>query len=186
MNLTPEQLKELYEINTQIQKLTERAARILAETGGESPVAITEPSEDIGGTLTPDLPIVVYTDGACSGNPGPAGSGVVVMQEGRTIHEISQSLGDATNNIAELTAIKLALKYLGDCQDTPISIYSDSTYSINMLTKGWKAKANQELIADIKTMLSGFRRVTFRHVRGHNGDPGNERADQLAVRGAGG
>ena len=123
--------------------------------------------------------IVVYADGACSGNPGPAGLGVVMLQrEGR--RELSEYLGNGTNNIAELTAILRALEAVEDAS-RPVRIYTDSSYAIGLLTKGWKAKANIDLVARVRAALSRLDDVTLHHVRGHAGVPLNERADTLAV-----
>ena len=143
-----------------------------------------EVSMEDGVEISRDSPISIYTDGACSGNPGPAGSGVVVVQNDIIVHEISQSLGIGTNNIAELTAIKLALEFLKDHHSTSITIYTDSTYSIGILTKNWKAKANVELVGSIRQLMKPFKRLKLTHVKGHSGHPGNERADLLAVKGS--
>jgi ribonuclease HI len=137
-----------------------------------------------GVEISRDSPISIYTDGACSGNPGPAGSGVVVIQKENIVHEISKSLGVGTNNIAELTAIKLALEFLKEHHSTQVTIYTDSTYSIGILTKNWKAKANVELVGSIQKLMKPFKRLKLTHVKGHSGHPGNERADLLAVRGS--
>lgn len=120
----------------------------------------------------------VYADGACSGNPGPAGLGIVMVAPGGKIAEGYEYLGTATNNIAELTAILRAAEYL-PASATAV-LHTDSQYSIGVLTKGWKAKANQELIADVKKALKA--RPTWRivYVPGHAGVPLNERADELA------
>lgn len=123
--------------------------------------------------------ILVYTDGACSGNPGPAGLGVVVRYDGDQ-RELSEYLGHGTNNIAELTAIARALDAIPD-KTSRVELYTDSQYAIGVLTKNWKAKANRELILDIKQRLAEFTGITLHYVRGHNGDPLNERADELAV-----
>lgn len=124
--------------------------------------------------------VVVYADGACSGNPGPAGLGVVVIDRGvRT--ERSEYLGQGTNNIAELTAIARALETVTDIT-RPMAIHTDSLYAIGLLSKGWKAKANQALVASLRAMLVGRKGVRFVHVRGHSGIPLNERADELARR----
>ena len=122
--------------------------------------------------------IFAYTDGACSGNPGPAGLGVVlVTPEGR--RELSEYLGIATNNIAELTAILRALEALGESSE-PVAVHTDSQYAIGVLQKGWKAKANQELIAGIKQAMRPFKKLSLIYVRGHAGVPLNERCDELA------
>ncbi len=122
---------------------------------------------------------LAYCDGACSGNPGPAGLGVVLRYEG-VERVLSEYLGQGTNNVAELTAILRACEGAPDL-DRPFRIYTDSTYSINMLTKGWKAKANRELIAQTKDVLAAFRDVRLHYVKGHAGIPLNEKADALAV-----
>ena len=122
---------------------------------------------------------IVYADGACSGNPGPAGSGVVILREGKRI-ERYEYLGEATNNIAELTAILRALDELA--ADERATIYTDSEYAIGVVMKNWKAKANAELVAEVKSALSGHPRVDFVHVRGHAGIELNELADKLARR----
>jgi ribonuclease HI len=120
---------------------------------------------------------VVYTDGACTGNPGPAGLGVVVLgREART--ELSEYLGHGTNNIAELTAILRGL----ELTDGPVVIHTDSKYAIGVLTKGWKAKANTELILQIRAALAKRGQVRIVYVPGHSGIPLNERADELARR----
>ncbi|NUN13961.1 MAG: ribonuclease HI [Myxococcales bacterium] len=130
--------------------------------------------------ITPARPgsIVLFTDGACSGNPGPAGLGVL-MQDGDSKRELSGYLGMATNNIAELDAIRRGLKMIGD-KTRPVDLYTDSNYAIGVLTKGWKAKANTELVEEIRDLLEDFRNIRFHWVRGHMGHDGNERADELA------
>ncbi len=121
----------------------------------------------------------VYADGACSGNPGPAGLGIVlVAPDGKTRLEGYEYLGSATNNVAELTAILRAAEIVP--VDAPFVLHTDSQYSIGVLTKGWKAKANQELIADVKSALAARRGWRLVYVPGHAGVPLNERADELA------
>lgn len=122
--------------------------------------------------------VIAYTDGACSGNPGPAGLGVVVVDAGVTT-ELSEYLGLTTNNVAELTAIARALDQVV-ARERPIQIHTDSQYAIGVLSKGWKAKANGELVATIKAELAKRPRVRLVYVPGHAGVPLNERADELA------
>lgn len=120
----------------------------------------------------------VYVDGACSGNPGPAGLGMVVVDpSGKTI-EGYEYLGIATNNIAELTAILRATENVP--REMAAVVHTDSQYSIGVLQKGWKPKANQELIARVKSALAGRKKFVLRYVPGHHGVPLNERADELA------
>jgi ribonuclease HI len=125
-----------------------------------------------------DVKLVAYTDGACSGNPGPAGLGVVLTEHGAR-RELSEYLGIGTNNVAELTAILRALEGVGRSAE-PMLVHTDSQYAIGVLTKGWKAKANAQLIADIKERMRNFPRLSFVYVKGHAGIPLNERADELA------
>ena len=123
--------------------------------------------------------IVAYTDGACSGNPGPAGSGMVVVFPDGARREAYKWLGEATNNVAELTAIQMALEAVED-REAPLEIRTDSGYSIGVLQKGWKAKANPELIAAIKGELAKRSSTRLQYVPCHAGVALNERADELA------
>ncbi|MEO8798586.1 MAG: ribonuclease H [Polyangiaceae bacterium] len=120
---------------------------------------------------------IAYTDGACSGNPGPAGSGFIVIPPGKSPVEGCEWLGTGTNNVAEITAILRAVE--GIPKDVPAVVHTDSKYAIGVLSLGWKAKANQELIAKTRAVLHG-RKVRFVYVKGHAGIPLNERADELA------
>jgi len=130
-------------------------------------------------TRTGKPPILVYTDGACTGNPGPMGIGVVLIA-GRHRKEISEYLGPlGTNNVAELTAILRALEMIKD-RRRPIVVHSDSSYAIGVLSQGWKAKANVDLVARIRDLLAQFDKVRFVKVAGHSGVPENERSDELA------
>ena len=122
--------------------------------------------------------VTIYTDGACTGNPGPAGSGALLMYQGKE-KEASRYLGVATNNIAELDAIMLSLEILKR-SDLPVHIYTDSTYVIGVLQKGWKTKANLDQIEEIKLMMQNFPGLRLKKVRGHAGIEPNERVDQLA------
>jgi ribonuclease HI len=132
-----------------------------------------------GAPVHEDGAIIVYADGACSGNPGPAGAGVVLL-DGTSRRELSHYLGVGTNNIAELTALELAALAI-DARARPVRMHTDSQYAIGVLTKGWKAKANVELIARLRALLAHFTDLELRYVPGHAGVPLNERADALAV-----
>lgn len=123
--------------------------------------------------------ICMYTDGACSGNPGPAGIGVVMLYKGHR-KEISHYIGQATNNIAELEAIKAGLESVKN-RNLPIFLYTDSSYSLGLLTKNWKAKQNQELVQKVRLLVRQFKNLRFVKIKGHAGHPENERADRLAV-----
>ncbi len=120
----------------------------------------------------------VYADGACSGNPGPAGLGIVLVAPDGVIAEGFEYLGTATNNIAELTGVLRAAEIVPEGE--PAVVHTDSQYAIGVLQKGWKAKANQELIAGIKVALTKRPNWRLVYVPGHSGVPLNERADELA------
>jgi ribonuclease HI len=133
-------------------------------------------------TVTPEAcadAICIFTDGACSGNPGPAGIGAVLRYKDN-YKEVSRYLGIATNNIAELEAIKIALGMVKN-RDLPVIVFTDSSYALGLLTQGWKARENQALIAELKGLAATFRNLKFIKVKGHAGHPDNERADRLAV-----
>ena len=121
---------------------------------------------------------IAYTDGACSGNPGPAGCGVVLVSPDGKMHEGYEYIGEATNNIAELTAILRAVEAVPPGPH-PIVVHTDSQYAIGVIQKGWKAKANQELVARTKQAVKA-RGARLVYVPGHQGVPLNERADALA------
>lgn len=123
-------------------------------------------------------PVVIYTDGACSGNPGPAGLGVVMLCEG-TRRELSEYLGKATSNIAELTAILRGLERVKD-RLRLVVIHSDSQYSLGVLGMSWKVNKNQELVSQIVSQMDAFPHLRLVKVAGHAGVPENERCDQLA------
>lgn len=126
--------------------------------------------------------VVCFTDGACRGNPGPCGAGAVVKLPDGTRVERYAALGKGTNNIGELTAIGLALDLVeehGVADDVQVEILSDSKYSKGVLSMGWKAKANRELILGLRGRLAK-RNVNIHWIAGHVGIPENERADELA------
>ncbi len=144
------------------------------------PAPAADPAPAKRARLVPGTAAVeIWTDGACSGNPGPMGIGVVVV-DGPQRKEKGEYLGIGTNNIAELTAIERGIDLVGAAAaDKRLRIYTDSSYVIGVLSKGWKAKANQELIAKIKRRLAPLD-TEFVKVAGHAGVPLNERCDVLA------
>ena len=135
--------------------------------------------------------VTLYTDGACSGNPGPGGWGAILSYNG---HELELSGGEAqtTNNRMELTAViegLSALKY-----GCAVTLVSDSKYVIDAITKGWvyswkargwrKADKSPALNVDLwEKLLPQLARheMTYNWVKGHAGHPQNERCDEMAV-----
>lgn len=128
----------------------------------------------------PQNAVHIYTDGACSGNPGPAGIGVL-LRYGDKEKRISRYIGMATNNIAELEAIRTGLAEL-KTTNLPVRVYTDSSYALGLLSKGWKPKKNTALVESIRLLLKNFKDVAFIKVKGHSGHDENEIVDQLAVR----
>jgi ribonuclease HI len=131
--------------------------------------------------------IIMYTDGAASGNPGPGGYGVVLMS-GPHRKEISEGFRMTTNNRMELLAVIVGLEALKDpgCE---VIIYSDSKYVIDSVEKGWlqnwvktnfKKKKNSDLWKRF-LLIYKKHKVYFKWVKGHAGIPENERCDFLAV-----
>lgn len=135
--------------------------------------------------------VTIYTDGACSGNPGPGGWGAILMCDG-VQKEISGAQKDTTNNIMEITAVLEALKLLKvECK---VKVYSDSAYVVNAFNQGWiynwkknnwrtagKAPVkNQELWQELYN-LTQQHKVEFIKVKGHSDNELNNRCDFLAT-----
>ncbi|MBW2438783.1 MAG: hypothetical protein JRF29_15970, partial [Deltaproteobacteria bacterium] len=99
--------------------------------------------------------ILIFTDGASSGNPGPSGIGVV-LRSGKHEKEISEYIGLATNNIAELKASEAGLLAVKKT-DLAVRIFTDSRYAYGVLALGWKAKANREMVKSIKKTMMKFK-----------------------------
>jgi len=127
--------------------------------------------------------IIMSVDGACKGNPGPAGIGVVLVG-GPHRKELSKAIGHATNNIAELTAVLEGLKALKEPAACHVTLYTDSQLVYGLLALGWKPKANRALVAEMQAWAAKCASLTVVKVAGHSGDPLNERADALASQAA--
>ncbi|MEM7579116.1 MAG: ribonuclease HI [Cyanobacteria bacterium P01_A01_bin.80] len=134
----------------------------------------------------------IYTDGACTGNPGPGGWGVVVYFDDGSVHELGDASKKTTNNRMEMQAAIAALEFLESSgQNKPVTLYTDSEYLINCVTKwvkGWKRKGwkksdgkpvlNQDLLQILDNLNN--QQIKWQHVRGHAGNIGNERCDTIA------
>ena len=135
--------------------------------------------------------VVIYTDGACKGNPGPGGWGVLLRSEA-AVKELYGGEAQTTNNRMELTAVIQALQALK--RPCRVTLWLDSEYVRKGITEwlpGWKAKGwktaarqpvkNVDLWQQLDALVQqGGHAIDWRWVRGHAGDPGNERADALA------
>lgn len=135
--------------------------------------------------------VEIYTDGACSGNPGKGGWAAVLVYKGKE-KEISGGSGDTTNNRMELTAVIEALKQLRE--PCSVELTTDSKYVCDAVNKGWlyswkkngwkksdrKPALNVDLWEELLPLLEKHN-VNFNWVKGHNGHPYNERCDRLAV-----
>ena len=135
--------------------------------------------------------INMFTDGACSGNPGPGGWGTI-LKYGEHIKELSGGEAETTNNRMELTAVIMGLKALKEpCE---VDIYSDSKYFIDSVEKGWvygwkknnwikkdkKPALNSDLWQELLELLEKHK-CKLIWVKGHAGHPENERCDDMAV-----
>jgi len=132
---------------------------------------------------------VIYTDGACSGNPGPGGWGAL-LSYGDVTREMHGGERSTTNNRMELMAVISALEALK--RPVPVRLHTDSRYVLDGITKwlpgwqrnGWKTAAKQPVKnVDLWQRLveaMAPHQISWHWVKGHNGDPGNERADELA------
>ncbi|MDI9366068.1 MAG: ribonuclease HI [Flavobacterium sp.] len=142
---------------------------------------------------TQSHPLIIYTDGASRGNPGPGGYGVVMMW-GSKRKEISQGYRRTTNNRMELMGVIVALESLKK-NNIPLSIYTDSKYIVDSVQKRWLdgwiktdfkgGKKNKDLWIRYY-QLSKLYKVTFVWVKGHANNPHNNRCDELATAAADG
>ncbi len=121
--------------------------------------------------------IEIYTDGSCSGNPGPGGWAAIVMQDGRRV-ELKGGVEGTTSNRMELTAAINGLAHVR--AGSAVVIYSDSQYLVNTMTRNWKRRANLDLWQQLDE-LTAAREVKWIWIEGHSGHPGNERANTLAI-----
>lgn len=134
--------------------------------------------------------VTIYTDGACSGNPGPGGWAAVLIYNGNE-KEISGGLNETTNNIMEITAVIEGLKALNEpCE---VDLYSDSAYVVNTFLQGWiynwikngwknaskEPVKNKELWQELYN-LTKVHNVTFNKVKGHADNKYNNKCDELA------
>ena len=136
--------------------------------------------------------VTIYTDGGARYNPGPGGYGIVMIYKGER-QERSGGYNLTTNNRMELMACIVALREL-EQRDKPVTLYSDSSYVVNGIVKGWaknwrkkgwiksdkKPAVNPHLWAELLDLVEELD-ITFRWVKGHAGHPMNERCDELAV-----
>lgn len=139
----------------------------------------------------PKKQVDIYTDGACSGNPGPGGYGTILSYKG-VEKELSGGEANTTNNRMELTAVIVGLEALKESCD--VTLYSDSKYVIDAIEKGWAVKwrsngwkrnkkepaLNSDLWEKLLNLLEKHS-VKLIWVKGHAGNPKNERCDRLAV-----
>ena len=120
--------------------------------------------------------IHIYTDGSCHGNPGPGGWAAIIEEDGAK-HSLAGHEDNTTNNRMEMLAAIKGLE--ATLERSEVTVFSDSQYVINTMTRGWKRNANQDLWARLDA-VTGSRRVHWEWVPGHAGNPGNEEANTLA------
>jgi len=140
--------------------------------------------------------IIIYTDGACSGNPGPGGWGAIVAHPEGHVYELGGGMRATTNNQMELTATIEALRSV-EKNSGPIVLFTDSTYVIRGITQwiwgwkknGWKTSEGKEVsnvefwqeLDRVVRARGASGKIDWKYSRGHIGTPGNERCDEIAV-----
>lgn len=136
------------------------------------------------------MKITIYTDGAAKGNPGPGGYGAVLLS-GKHRKELSEGFRLTTNNRMELLSVIVALETL-KLENSEVTVFSDSKYVVDAVEKGWlfgwqkkgfKGKKNPDLWMRFLKIYPKHK-VSFKWVKGHAGNPLNERCDELAVEAA--
>ena len=121
----------------------------------------------------------IFTDGACSGNPGPAGIGVVISQNGQVIKRISKFIGEATNNFAEYTALIYALQEALVLKASEIKVSTDSELLYHQIKGRYKIKNEKlkNLFDQVQHLSQGFKRIDFERIPREK----NQEADRLAT-----
>lgn len=120
----------------------------------------------------------LFSDGSCHGNPGLAGAGWVILQEGKPVAEGCRPLGHATNQVAEIRAAAEGLNALPvQCS---VEVFTDSLYVVQTMLGKFKKKTNHEHWQYLDAAVARHAAVKFTHVRGHQGSAMNELADRLA------
>lgn len=140
--------------------------------------------------------VLIFTDGACTGNPGPGGWASIVSLPSGNVHELGGGVKDTTNNRMEMVAAIRALAMLELTEQHNIILYTDSTYLIKGITQwiwGWRSRgwknaeggevANRDLWEELLRQVTRLKPSTidWKYVKGHAGFPGNERCDEIAV-----
>lgn len=123
--------------------------------------------------------LVCHTDGACSGNPGPASIGVVIRQNGKIIKEIAKPIGEATNNIAEYTALIYALQEALMLKASDVKIFTDSELMYKQVIGVYKVKHDniKQLFEQVRHLIKGLKCFEIQHVPREQ----NKDADKLAT-----
>jgi ribonuclease HI len=159
---------------------------------GSSKPALKSSSGAGADTSPRDGVVSIYTDGGARYNPGPGGYGIVQVYNGAR-KELTGGFRLTTNNRMELMGCIVALREL-EHRDKPVALYSDSSYVVNGISKGWakswrkrgwiksdrQPAVNPDLWGQLLDLIEGLN-ITFNWVKGHNGNPFNERCDELAV-----
>lgn len=140
--------------------------------------------------------LIIFTDGACTGNPGPGGWAAILVSPKGQIRELGGKASETTNNRMELMGAIKALAALKTPSTDQIILYTDSTYVIRGITQwiwGWRSRgwknaegkdiSNRDLWEDLSAQVQRLKpsKIEWKYVRGHTGVPGNERCDEIAV-----
>ena len=123
------------------------------------------------------MKLKIYTDGACSGNPGKGGWAAIIFDDDENQTKISGNEKNTTNNRMELTAVIKGLE--ASPKGFEVTVFSDSQYVVNTMNRNWKRKANNDLWEQLD-MLGTTRNVKWKWIKGHSGHPENEEANRIA------
>lgn len=167
----------LSRIENEKRKIHAEEAEKIMKAFPEAPTAVDE------GSIAAIRNVLIYTDGSCASNPGgPGGVGILIIdQETGEFKEISKGYTATTNNRMEVMAAIIALESLD--AGARVKLVSDSLYLVNTMNGIWARKKNKDLWEKLDS-VSEHKDVTYHWVKGHNGDPHNERCDELAAAGA--
>lgn len=128
--------------------------------------------------------IEIYTDGAYASSRDQGGWAFVVLKDGEKVSQAYGGTKQTTNNRMEIQSALEAVKHMKEQNINEFTIFSDSMYLIGTMALNWKKKKNVDLWIEMDSLISSNMKITWKHVKGHEGDKYNEHCDMLAVHGS--